>query len=382
MRVRIVFLLLCLSASPVFGQAAFDASKLNAVREVTEAAIKRGDCPGAVVLLLKGDQVVYRTAFGNRRLYPEPAPMLVDGIFDMASLTKPMATATAIMVLKERGKIAFADPVSKHWPEFAANGKEKITVEQLLLHTSGLIADNSLKDYQDGPATALRRIADLKSEDPPGTKFKYSDVGYITLGVLVEKISGEKLDVFTRKNIFEPLGMNDTGFLPAKDVFERVVPTAKLGDQWLQGRVHDPRAAALGGVAGHAGLFSTADDTAIYARMLLNGGKHAGKQFLAEKTVREMTEPVTVPGGARSRGWDVDTAYSAPRGELFGKRDGFGHTGFTGTSLWVDVPSRSAVILLTNRVHLSEKVNVVGLRRQLGSIMASASGVVPAPKSK
>jgi len=370
-------LIFAMIAVPSFAAEKSDSVKLNRIADAVEAAIKRGDCPGAVVLVLHADEVVYRKAFGNSRLSPEAKPMAVDGLFDMASLTKPIAAATAVLLLHERSKLSFADPVSKHWPEFAANGKEKVTVEHLLLHTSGLMADNAVADYKTGMADALKRIAALKLDNPAAEKFKYSDVGFITLGVVVEKITGEALDVFTRKHVFEPLGMTDTGFVPAKEKIGRAVPTAKVGDAWLQGRVHDPRAAALGGVAGHAGLFSTADDVAIYAKMLLNGGKHGGKAFLSEKSVTAMTEPLTVPGGARSRGWDVDTAYSAPRGNLFGKRAGFGHTGFTGTSLWVDRPSQTAVILLTNRVHISEKVQVTSLRRQVADIVAEAVGKTP-----
>lgn len=373
-------LLFAMFAVPAVAAEKLDAVKLDRIADSVEAAVKKGDCPGAVVLVLHGDEVLYRKAFGNSRLYPEAKPMAVDGIFDMASLTKPMATATAVILLAERGKLSFADPVAKHWPEFAVNGKEKVTIEQLLTHTSGLLADNALADYKAGKAEALKRIAALKLDNPPGEKFKYSDVGFITLGVVVEKITGDALDVYTQKYVFEPLGMKDTGFVPAKEKHARAVPTAKVGDEWLQGRVHDPRAAALGGVAGHAGLFSTADDVAVYAKMLLNGGRHGSKPFLSEKSVTAMTEPLAVPGGARLRGWDVDTAFSAPRGNLFGKRDGFGHTGFTGTSLWVDRPSRTAVVILTNRVHISEKVQVTALRRQVADIVAEAVGKAPAAK--
>lgn len=382
-RIGVLMLLVIFWPNPcvLAAEPAISQTKLQKINDAVEASIKRGECPGAVVVVMHRSQIVFEKAFGNRQAEPETLPMQSDGIFDLASLTKPMATATALMVLHERGKIVWDDPVSKHWPEFGANGKDKVTIDHLLLHTSGLIADNAVKDYESGLADAKRRITELKLEQPSGQKFVYSDVGYIVLGILIEKISGESLDEFTKKNIFEPLGMKDTGYVPSKAVSTRIVPTSKIGDQWLRGTVHDPRARAMGGVAGHAGLFSSSKDIAIYATMLLNKGNVAGKPFLSEKTIQSMIDPIAVPGGYRSRGWDVDTAYSAPRGTLFGKKDGFGHTGFTGTSLWIDVPSQTSVIILTNRVHLTEKTTVTNLRRQIGTIVAEAVGKMPMAKS-
>jgi CubicO group peptidase (beta-lactamase class C family) len=357
-----------------------DQVELEAIHTAVRASLQRNDCPGAVVLVIHDDKVVFRKAFGSRAVKPEEVPMTPDTVFDMASLTKPFATGSSIMLLMDQGKLGPADPVSKHWPAFAANGKETITVEHLLLHTSGLIADNPIADYADGRAKAIERIANLKPLEAPGTRFRYSDVNFIVLGELVERLGGMPLDAYAKKNVFAPLKMNDTGFNPNETLKRRVAPTGLREMKTILGEVHDPRAFRMGGVAGHAGLFSTADDMARYCRMLLNGGELDGTRILSEKTVKLFTEPREVPvasktavaKGARSYGWDVDTSYSAPRGELFKKGEGFGHTGFTGTSVWIDPGSKTAVIVLTNRVHPDDKGNVTRLRREIGTIVARA----------
>ncbi|MBX9582721.1 MAG: beta-lactamase family protein [Gemmataceae bacterium] len=358
--------------------------EMSGIDAAVEAALARGDCPGAVVVVVRRDEVVYRKALGHRAVTPETVPMTADTVFDLASLTKPVATGTAVMHLIERGKLKLDDPVAKHWPAFAANGKEAVTVGQLLLHTSGLTADNDLKDYAGGRAKSLDRIAAaLKLEAPAGSRFRYSDVGYIVLGELVERITGKPVDRYAREHVFEPLKMADTGFRPDP---KRVAPTGKREGKIILGEVHDPRAFALGGVAGHAGLFGTADDLARYARMLLRGGELDGVRVLKPETVKLFTEAHEVPEGKpsdppkkllRSYGWDVDTAYTAQRGEGFGKTDGFGHTGFTGTSVWIDRPTQTAVVILTNRVHPDDKGNVTRLRREVGTAAAKAVGADP-----
>jgi len=363
--------LLCLTF-PLLCFAEIDRGRLSRIDDAVQAAIHRGDCPGAVVLVLHGDEVVLRKAYGDRAIQPDEVPMTTDTVFDMASITKPVATATSVFVLVEQGKLRLSEKVSTYWPEFAANKKDTVTIEHLLLHTSGLIADNAIVDYTDGKDAALKKIESLALEAEPGTRFRYSDVGFIVLGALVERVSGKPLDEFARTHVFEPLAMADSGYLPGTKLQKRCAPTAQRDGKWLIGEVHDPRSAAMGGVAGHAGLFSTADDLARYARMLLNGGELDGKRVLSPLSARLMTTPVPVPGGKRSRGWDVDTSYSAPRGELFPRGEGFGHTGFTGTSIWIDPPSRTAVIVLTNRVHISEKVQVTGLRKDVANIVAGA----------
>ncbi|HJZ90112.1 MAG TPA: exo-beta-N-acetylmuramidase NamZ domain-containing protein [Gemmataceae bacterium] len=383
---RLLATLSILFAPLVAAGDSIDRQRLDRIDEAVAAAIRRGDCPGAVVLIVHRDEVVFRKAYGNRALQPEKVPMTPDTVFDMASITKPVATATSVFTLVEQGKLRLSEKVATYWPEFAANKKDEVTVEHLLLHTSGLIADNPLADYKDGKAEAMKRVAALSLEAEPGTRFRYSDVGFIVLGELVERVSGQPVSEFARKHVLEPLKMADTGYVPGDKVKERCAPTAQRDGRWLIGEVHDPRAAAMGGIAGHAGLFGTADDLARYARMLLHEGELDGARVLSPLTVRLLTTPVPVPGGQRSRGWDVDTSYSVPRGELFPRGEGFGHTGFTGTSIWIDPPSQTAVIVLTNRVHISERVQVIGLRRDVANIVAGAlfgtrTGVRPIPTS-
>lgn len=364
-------LLLVLFAMTAPGLAAdIDKDRLGRIDAAVEAAIQRGDCPGVVVVVVHDDAVVYRKAFGKR---DGEAAMTADTLFDMASITKPVATATSVMVLIEQGKLRLSDKVAKHWPEFAANGKGDVTVEQCLLHTTGLTADNAITDYGLGRAKAFENIANLKLEVPAGTRFKYSDVGFLVLGELVARVSKMPLEEFARKNVFDPLRMTSAGYSPTATLRKTAAPTGKRDGKLIIGDVHDPRAYAVGGVAGHAGLFGTADDLARYCRMLLRGGELEGQRILSPLTVKLFTEGRSVPPtGLRSPGWDVDTGFSAQRGELFPAGEGFGHTGFTGTSVWVDPPSKTAVIILTNRTFISEKVSVTDLRREVGTIVASA----------
>jgi CubicO group peptidase (beta-lactamase class C family) len=351
------------------------AERLARIDAVVNRAIDRGQLPGAVVLILHRGEVVYRKAFGRRSIRPTPVPMTADTVFDLASLTKPLATATSVFVLVEQGKLSLSDPVAKHWPAFAENGKDRITIEQLLLHTGGLSSVNPVADYAKGRDQALREICRLKPKTAPGTRFAYSDIGYIVLGEVVARVGGMPLDRFAHKHLFGPLGMMDTTFRPGPELRKRIAPTTEREGKWLIGEVHDPRAHRLGGVAGHAGLFSTADDLAVFVRMLFDKGTHVRHRVLAPATVRALTTPCRVPGGLRTPGWDVDTAYSGNRGDLFVRGRGFGHTGFTGTSIWVDPDSATAVILLTNRVHPDGKGDVRRLRRQVATLAAAAIGL-------
>jgi uncharacterized protein YbbC (DUF1343 family)/CubicO group peptidase (beta-lactamase class C family) len=367
---------LAIAAACLLPAACYSADDpFAAIRPTVEAAIARGDLPGAVVAVLHDGKVIYREAFGQRAIKPEAETMTVDTMFDMASLTKPIATATSVMQLVEGGKLKLDEKVAACWPAFAANGKEQITIENLLLHTSGLIADNPISDYADGREKALERICQLKPQSSPGAKFTYSDVNFIVLGKLVERVSGMSLTAFSQQNVFDPIGMTRTQFLPPESMRPICAPTEKRDDRWMRGEVHDPRAYALGGVAGHAGLFSTADDVLLYARMILDGGMgSSGKRVLKPETVKLMTSPRAVPRGQRALGWDVDTSYSKNRGDLFPKGKSYGHTGFTGTSIWIDPASKTAVVFLSNRVHPDGKGNVVRVRGQVATIVARAVG--------
>lgn len=329
--------------TPLLLLFALDFSSVDAA---VESAIEKGQAPGAVVLILHRGEAVHRKAFGTRA---PGEPMTPDTVFDMASLTKPVATAASVMKLIEAGKLRADDPVSKH----VAGFKDGITLEHLLLHTSGLPAGSATKYFESGRDAAVKHLVELSAKAEPGKKFVYSDLGFILLGVIVEKAAGVPLEEYSAKEIFGPLGMKDTAFRPAKALHARIAPTEK----GLRGEVHDPRARAMGGVAGHAGLFGTADDLALFAKALLGG------KLLGPEATKLYTEAREVPGGKRTRGWDARTSYSSNRGELFG---GYGHTGFTGTSIWIDPDSQTVVIVLTSRLQ-NEKGNVTGLRREVAT---------------
>ncbi len=349
--------------------AGFSAEWLARIDAAVEEALAARDLPGAVVLVGRDDRVVFRKAYGDRSILPVREPMTVDTVFDVASLTKPVATATAVLILVERGRIALWDPVVKYLPEFAAGGgdREKVTVEQLLTHRAGFVPDDPLELYTGSPEEIFARKYQEPLEARPGVRFRYSDVGYEVLGELVRKVSGMPLDEFTEKNVFLPLGMRDTHFRPLGDArffgerldltgpgrppLARIAPTERRGDRWLRGEVHDPRAHAAGGVAGHAGLFSTADDLARYCRMLLADGRLGQARVLSPLGVDAMTRPRFFGDESlRSLGWDVASGFSRNRGDLY-PPGSFGHTGFTGTSLWIDPASRSWVVFLSNRLH-------------------------------
>jgi uncharacterized protein YbbC (DUF1343 family)/CubicO group peptidase (beta-lactamase class C family) len=352
--------------------------KLAAIASVAKEAIRTGKCPGAVVVVGQNARVIYRKAFGQRALVPQKLPMTLRTIFDLASLTKVVATTTAIMQLVERGKIVLSAPVSDYWPEFKANGKEEITVRELMTHYSGLPPDLELKPDWSGYETAMKMIVDEKPIVPPGTRFIYSDINFETLGELVRRVSGEPLDIYCSKHIFLPLGMKETRFKPPTTLRRRIAPTQyQEGDKgkMLWGEVHDPTAYNMGGVAGHAGLFSTADDLTIFAQMLLNGGTYKRARILSPLTVEKMTSPQTPPDkmAVRGLGWDLDSPFASNRGELF-EVGSYGHTGFTGTDIWIDPVTKAYIIILTNRVHPDGKGDVGPLRENIANLVAAALG--------
>lgn len=358
-----------------------DAQRLGQIDRVVEQGIQAGEMPGCVVAIGRRGKIVLLKAYGHRQIEPQRVVMTTDTLFDMASLTKPIATATGVMLLVERGKVRLQSPVAEYLPEFAQNGKQKITVFELLTHQGGLIPDNSLRDYADGPQPAWRRIFALKPSVTPGSKFVYSDVGYLVLGELVRRVSGKDLHEFSHESIFRPLGMTETGFLPEEPLRRRAAVTERRNGEWMRGEVHDPRAYRLGGVAGHAGLFSTAEDLAVYAQMMLGGGQYAGVRVLAEQTVAEMTKPRPVSSGLRGLGWDVKTGYSSNRGRTFSPR-AFGHGGFTGTVIWIDPGLDLFLIFLSNRLHPDGKGSVNPLAGRIGTIASpkKVSGTVFAPR--
>ncbi len=354
-----------------------------------EIANKR--LPGAVVLVGRKGRIVWRKAYGARAVEPAREAMTIDTIFDLASLTKVVATATSIMILVERGKVRLADPVTVYIPELSGKGRENITIEKLLTHVSGYAPDFDLKERWTGYGEAIERLIREPVRNSPGTRFTYSDIGFIALGEVVARASGMPLDQFAQKNIFGPLRMTNTGFRPSAALKSRIAPTEKRrgqmsylgdsganagqeGDIWLRGEVHDPTSYRMGGVAGHAGLFSTANDLAIYCQMILNGGTYGGVRILSPFTVAEMTRPrvvATTSGGARGLGWDMSSSYSVNRGELF-PLGSFGHTGFTGTSMWIDPASQMFVIFLSNRVHPNGTGDVGSLRARIATIVAGS----------
>jgi len=352
---------------------AADADQLARIPEIVQDEAAAGHLPGAVVLVGKHGKIVYRRAFGARALLPSRTALTEDTIFDLASLTKVIATTPAIMQLVEQGRIALADPVAKYWPAFAANGKAGITVEQLLTHTSGLRADLDQRGKWHGTAAALAKVAAEIPVHRPGSRFLYSDINFIALGELVRRVSGEPLDTYVVRHIFQPLGMADTGFKPPAAARARIAPV-DLEDGVLRwGEVQDPIARRMGGVAGHAGLFGTADDLAKFAAMLLAGGGGV----LSPASVAAMTAPHTLPGGVtRGLGWDIASPYSGGQDAAFGPRS-FGHTGYTGTSLWIDPASQSFLIVLASRLHPDGRGDVKPLRRHLAQLVA---GTTPAPK--
>ena len=298
--------------------------------------------------------------------------MTLDTVFDLASLTKVIVTTTAVMQLVERGKVRLNDPVAKYLPEFAQNGKDDITVRQLLTHYSGLEPDLDLKTAWEGKETAYRMAFAETPQDAPGSKFSYSDINFIVLGALVERVSGETLDEYAARHIFLPLKMMRTRFVPpaAWRAGEKIAPTQyDENEHMLRGVVHDPTARRMGGVAGHAGLFSTGDDLAKFAQALLNGGDG----ILSALSVEKMTRPEQPPSAPvlRGFGWDIDSPFSSNRGDLL-PVGGFGHTGFTGTSMWIDPTTETYIILLTNAVHPRGRGNAIALRSKVATAVAAA----------
>ncbi len=342
---------------------------LPAVDAAIEQAIQDRQFPGAVLIVGHDGAVIYRKAYGSRALEPRREAMTLDTIFDLASLTKVIATTTAVMQLVERGEVRLNDPVAKYLPEFAQNGKDDITVRQLLIHFSGLEPDLDLKTAWEGKQTAYGMAFADAPQEAPGTRFTYSDVNFIVLGALVERVSGETLDEYVQRHIFVQLKMTRTRYVPPAAWLPKIAPTQyDENEHMLWGVVHDPTARRMGGVAGHAGLFSTGDDLAKFAQTLLNGGDG----ILSALTVAKMTRPEQPPWAPvlRGFGWDIDSPLSSNRGDLL-PVGSFGHTGWTGTSIWIDPTTKTYIILLTNAVH-PRGGNAIALRTKVATAVTAA----------
>ena len=348
-----------------------------ALDDAIQQAIQEDRLPGAVLLVGHNGQVLYQKAYGNRAVIPSPEPMTADTIFDCASLTKVVATTSALMKLVEEGRLRINDRVTQYLPEFQG-GKSEITVRNLMTHFSGLRPDLDLEPEWSGYETGVRRALMDKPAGPPGVHFVYSDINFILLGEMVRRLSGETLPDFAGRVVFEPLGMRDTMFRPPEDLKARIAPTELLdkSHQLLRGVVHDPTARFMGGVAGHAGLFSTAGDLARFCQMLLDKGSWQGKRIFSPLTIDKFTTPQSPPDQPilRGLGWDIDSPYSGARGDLF-PIGSFGHTGFTGTSLWLDPRSDTYVILMTNAVHPHLRPPITSLRSRVATIVAASVGI-------
>jgi CubicO group peptidase (beta-lactamase class C family) len=336
------------------------APSFEDVDRLLESFRERGAFPGGVLAVGHRGSLVHLHAFGRLTSDADAPPVSAGTLYDLASLTKVVATTTMAMILVDEGKLDLDQPVQELLPGFTGPGKEAVTVRHLLTHSSGLPAVAPLYKEIQGQAAYLERIQAMDLESPPGSRSTYSDLGIILLGVILERTAGQPLDAFVRERVFVPLRMRDTRFLPPAELWPRIAPTEV--DPWrgrlIQGEVHDENAFALGGVAPHAGLFGTAGDLARFAQMLLNGGTFEGRRIVSQETVALFTRRAGIPHSDRALGWDTKSAEGSSAGTLFSPRS-FGHTGFTGTSIWIDPERDLFVILLTNRVHPTRENNLI-----------------------
>lgn len=374
------------------GRPTLHSEQLPALPAAINAYVSQGKLPGATYWLEHQGRV-HAFAIGRQTQETDAPAIRLDTVFDAASLTKVVVTTPAMLQLAEAGKLSLDDPLVRHIPECAGDGREAITLRHLLTHTSGLKAGIAAKPAWRGTVAALERACREVPTHAPGSFFRYSDINFILLGIVVERASGKPLADYARERIFAPLGMNDSGYLPlARMKPERIAPTQRITAQQaglhddlkagepLRGILHDPTARYMGGVAGHAGLFTTASDLARYARMILADGVLDGVRVLSPQSVALMRNVQTAAstGAARSIGWDVDSPYSRPRGAIFPKTS-FGHTGFTGCILWIAPDSKTFYVFLSNRVYPDDKAVILPLYGELGTLSARAAGVEPAP---
>jgi CubicO group peptidase (beta-lactamase class C family) len=364
------------------------SARLKRAGAIIQEAIEHKDFPGAVLLVGRKGKIVFHRSFGESQWVPESQPMTTSMIFDMASITKPVATATSIMILVERGEIRLWDKVKDFIPEFEPytgdvsrapevdSESEDACLWHLLTHTSGLppYAEELAGRFGETLSTEklVQHIAQLEKTDPPGEAFHYSCLGFISLAYIIKKVTGQTIAEFATENIFKPLKMRHTFFTPSPDLHHLCVPTEVVDEKPLVGIVHDPLARLQGGISGNAGLFSTAGDLAIFAQMMLNRGEFKGRRVLSPLAVERMTSVYPeVAFAGRGLGWDLDSSFSTNGGDLFGP-DSFGHTGYTGTSIWIDPETETFVIFLTNRVHPNDEGSVASMRSRIANIVASS----------
>ena len=355
-----LILALLLAAGCRTAPAREQSAAFQDVDRLLESFRERGAFPGGVLAVGHRGAVAHLHAFGRLTYDADAPPVSAGTLYDLASLTKVVATTTMAMILVDEGTLHLDQPVQELLPGFQGPGKERVTVCHLLTHSAGLDATAPLYKEIRGKAAYLERIQAMDLSYPPGSRSLYSDLGIILLGEILERTAGRPLDVFARERIFEPLGMRHTLFRPPAALWPRIAPTEN--DPWrrrvVQGEVHDENAFAMGGVAPHAGLFSTAGDLARFAQMMLNGGVLDGHRIVSRETVELFTRRAGIPGSDRALGWDIKSAEGSSAGTLFSPRS-FGHTGFTGTSLWIDPDRQLYVVLLTNRVHPTRENNLI-----------------------
>ena len=364
--------LFLLTSCSLISGSTLKKEQLVQIEDIVNREIEKESFPGAVVCIGQGNKILYLKAFGEEVKTPYSEPMSENTIFDMASITKPVATATSVMILIDREKISPQDKVGKYLPAFACNGKEEATIHHLLTHTSGLPpytnADNLKKEFgAPCPEKVIEKICRLEAKNKPGEKFVYSCLGYITLGRIVEIVTGRQLDEFAKENIYKPLKMKNSTFNPPEFRQENIAATEIKDDELLRGFVHDPLAQLMDGVSGNAGLFSNARDLSIYCRMLLNDGTLNGKKILSPRSVELLT---THQSHNRSYGFDINSNYAWIKGS-YSPPNGFCHSGYTGTSLVCDPENKIYLIILTNRAHPHDKGTVKPVRKQVADVVFS-----------
>ncbi len=364
------------------GQTGVDVTRLQIIDEAVASEMQAGHVPGAVILVARNGNVVFRKAYGYAQINPQKEPMTTDKIFDLASVTKTVATTTSVMMLIESGKIRLTDKITQFIPEFTPFVSEKgdtaevPTIAHLLTHTSGLPPYTNaaaLRAKYGEPCydQLIQTIATINKQSAPGEKYVYSCLGFITLAEIVRRVSGQNIAKFSRENIFLPLGMQSTQYCPPADLLPRIVPTEVSNGTPLRGKVHDPLAQLLGGVSGNAGLFSGIDDLAIFCQMILNDGTYGKAHILSPLSVKLISNVYPDFGfSERSLGWGVNISHYSLMGDLLPKT-AFGHTGFTGTSVVIEPSTQTFIIILTNRVHLPEG-DAGPLRAKVANIVAGS----------